>query len=85
MVTFQITFIFLADHSVCLLLNGVTCIFSGMIYAFNVGMNANGANMPHEVPIKHFQVIYKMFDDLVDTLSNLLPPLEVEEVVGKTC
>lgn len=58
-------------------------MFNGMIYAFNVGMNANGANMPHEVPIKHFQVIYKMFDDLVDTLSNLLPPLEVEEVVGE--
>ena len=60
------------------------CVFSGVIYAFNVGVNVNAANLPHEVPIKHFNVIYKMFDDLIESLNEILPPLEVEDVVGKT-
>ena len=59
------------------------CIISGVIYAFNVGVNVKATSLSHEVPIKHFQVIYKMFDDLIDSLNDILPPLEVEDVVGK--
>ena len=55
----------------------------GVIYAFNVGEVPNVANMSHEVPIKHHNVIYNMFDDLLETLSSRVPPLEVEEIVGK--
>ena len=59
------------------------CVISGVIYAFNVGVNVKVDTMSHKVPIKHFQVIYKMFDDLIETLNDLLPPLEVEDIVGK--
>lgn len=60
-------------------------IFKGVIYAFNVECPANIKKFADEsnITIKHFNVIYKLVDDVKEELNLRLPPKEVEEVLGE--
>ena len=53
-----------------------------MVYAFNVGINKAAWKLRGKVPIKSHNVIYKMFDDIIEELSSRLPPLQIEEIEG---
>ena len=63
-------------------MQSVNYVISGVVFAFNVGVNNVVNQMHHKVPIKQHKVIYKLFDDLLETLNSRLPPLEVEDRIG---
>lgn len=60
--------------------------FGAVIYAFNVGVlepNVRQLAKSHRVQLREHNIIYRLFDDLRQELEKLLPPTEVEEVVGE--
>lgn len=57
-------------------------MFNGLIYCFNLNPNVS-IEKDAESRIKHFNVIYKLFDDLKLELNNLAPLVEQEEMVGE--
>lgn len=64
----------------------LTCISStGVIFAFNVKSTPKAADLAREnkILVRHHNVIYRMFDDLKEQLTARLPPVTVEEVIGK--
>lgn len=60
--------------------------FNAIIYAFNIGVvqpNLRQVAKSHKVQIKEHNIIYRLFDDLRAEMEKLLPPVEVEEVIGE--
>ncbi|XP_044763644.1 translation initiation factor IF-2, mitochondrial [Coccinella septempunctata] len=59
--------------------------FNAVIYAFNLDVPTHIQELAEksEVPIKNFNVIYKLVDDVKDELNARVPPVEVEEVAGE--
>ncbi len=59
-------------------------LFNATIYVFNLPENApleSGENTKYK--IKHFNVIYKMFDDLKSEINELAPLVDEEELLGE--
>lgn len=56
----------------------------GIVYGFNVEVPSRVAQLAKSrgVVVKSHNVIYKLIDDLRQRLTERLPPLQVEEVVG---
>ncbi|XP_067629595.1 translation initiation factor IF-2, mitochondrial [Eurosta solidaginis] len=54
--------------------------FNAIIYAFSV---PKPMNAPKDVPIRCYDVIYRLIDDLKNEINSKLPRVEVEEVVGE--
>lgn len=50
-----------------------------MACSSNIDQKANEVG----VAIKHHNVIYKLIDSLKEDINNILPPKQVEEVVGE--
>ena len=62
-----------------------TCsIFVGIIYAFNVTVTPQAGKAAEEesVKIRTYNVIYKLFDNLIQSLNERLPLKAEEEVLG---
>lgn len=58
--------------------------FNASIYCFNLPVEKlEKAQTKTNIDIKHFNVIYKMFDTLKEELANLAPLEEQEEIVGE--
>lgn len=59
--------------------------FNSIIYAFNVDVPGNLKPLVEQnnVDIRHFNVIYKLIDDIKAEINNRLPTMEVEEVLGE--
>ncbi|CAH0551761.1 unnamed protein product [Brassicogethes aeneus] len=59
--------------------------FKSIIYAFNVELPANLKTMAEDlkVDIRHFNVIYKLIDDVRNEINGRLPTKEVEEILGE--
>ncbi|RNA03217.1 Translation initiation factor IF- mitochondrial [Brachionus plicatilis] len=57
-------------------------MFNGIIYCFNLSRN-EAVEKEAESKIRHFNVIYKLFDDLKLELNNLAPLIEQEELIGE--
>ncbi|XP_029642566.1 translation initiation factor IF-2, mitochondrial isoform X1 [Octopus sinensis] len=59
--------------------------FEGIIYGFNVDIPDSVAKLAKakKVPVNLHKVIYKLFNDLKDRLSEQLPLLTKEEIVGE--
>ncbi|KAK4883762.1 hypothetical protein RN001_000033 [Aquatica leii] len=59
--------------------------FKGVIYAFNVACPNNLQKRAESegLPIKHHNVIYKLIDTIKQDINELLPPREVEEILGE--
>ncbi|XP_049818285.1 translation initiation factor IF-2, mitochondrial isoform X2 [Aethina tumida] len=59
--------------------------FKSIIYAFNVDVPGNLKPLVEQnnVDIRHFNVIYKLIDDIKAEINNRLPTMEVEEVLGE--
>ncbi|XP_018575575.1 translation initiation factor IF-2, mitochondrial [Anoplophora glabripennis] len=59
--------------------------FNAIIYAFNVDVPPNLKKTAEElnVVIKHFNVIYKLIDDIKEEINVTLPPKDVEETLGE--
>ncbi|XP_046336391.2 translation initiation factor IF-2, mitochondrial-like [Haliotis rufescens] len=59
--------------------------FSGEIFCFNVKTPESVAKVARSksIPIKMHNVIYNLFDNLLDSLSARLPHVEEEEVLGE--
>ncbi|KAH8326739.1 hypothetical protein KR067_012762 [Drosophila pandora] len=55
--------------------------FDAIIYAFAV--EAPQPKFAKDVNIRSYNIIYRLIDDLKEELSNKLPPVEVEEVLGE--
>nr|XP_017092688.2 translation initiation factor IF-2, mitochondrial [Drosophila bipectinata] len=55
--------------------------FDAIIYAFAV--EAPQPKFAKDVNIRSYNIIYRLIDDLKEQLSNKLPPVEVEEVLGE--
>jgi translation initiation factor IF-2 len=55
------------------------------VIAFNTPIDKRMVNISHskKVKTKGYQVIYKLLDDLKESMSELLPPEETFEVVGE--
>jgi translation initiation factor IF-2 len=64
-------------------------LFNATIYVFNLPVNAALESEPTKGPherkckIKHFNVIYKMFDDLKSEINELAPLVDQEELLGE--
>ncbi|XP_026481994.1 translation initiation factor IF-2, mitochondrial-like isoform X2 [Ctenocephalides felis] len=56
--------------------------FNSVIYAFNVKVKEH-LNIPGNVKVKHFDIIYRLVDDLKEEISNKLPLKPVEEIIGE--
>lgn len=56
--------------------------FNGVIYAFNVDC-PKSLYEKSKAPIKKYNVIYKLIEDIIDELNKRLPPTEIEEVLGE--
>ncbi|XP_053945977.1 translation initiation factor IF-2, mitochondrial [Anastrepha ludens] len=54
--------------------------FNAIIYGFSVPAPPNA---PKDVPIRCYDVIYRLIDDLKAELGSKLPALEVDEVMGE--
>ena len=59
----------------------VAAAFNAHIYVFNLPVNKELET--DEYKIKHFNVIYKLFDDLKAELAELAPTVDLEEDLGK--
>ncbi|XP_059138650.1 translation initiation factor IF-2, mitochondrial-like [Physella acuta] len=59
--------------------------FEGEIYAFNVTVPDKVASLAKSknVPVKKFNIIYRLFEDLVVELNKKLPKIEEETVTGQ--
>ncbi len=59
--------------------------FDAIIYCFNLpSTNIDDlASYSKNIRLKHFNVIYKLFDDLKEELGKLTPLVEKEEFVGE--
>ncbi|CAB1412807.1 unnamed protein product [Pleuronectes platessa] len=59
--------------------------FAGSIYGFNVGASRSVQQvaLKRGVPLNIHTIIYKLVDQLKEDLSNKLPPLESESVIGE--
>lgn len=60
--------------------------FNAIVYSFNTGVaqpNVRQFAKAHKVQIKEHNIIYRLFEDLRDEMEKLLPPTEMEEVVGE--
>lgn len=60
--------------------------FGAIIYAFNVGVlnpSLKQLAKQHKVQLKEHNIIYRLFDDLREELEKLLPPTEVEDMIGE--
>ena len=62
----------------------ITFLISGIVYAFNVQCPGNVQDQANanNVPIKKHNIIYRLMEDLVEELTNALPPGKVEETLG---
>jgi translation initiation factor IF-2 len=56
-------------------------MFNAIIYCFNLPKLE--LSEQSKVKIRHFNVIYKLFDDLKNELTELMPLVEQEEIVGQ--
>ncbi|XP_055373624.1 translation initiation factor IF-2, mitochondrial isoform X2 [Condylostylus longicornis] len=54
--------------------------FKAIIYAFSV---KRPSNVPKDVVIKEYNIIYRLIDDLKEEISKKLQPVEVEDLVGE--
>ncbi|XP_060951817.1 translation initiation factor IF-2, mitochondrial [Limanda limanda] len=59
--------------------------FAGSIYGFNVGASRSVQQvaLKRGVPLNIHTIIYKLVDQLKEDLSNKLPPLESQSVIGE--
>ena len=59
--------------------------FGGIVYSFNADFpdTARRSATFLKVPVKEFNVIYALIDDLKSELSNKLPPADVEVQIGR--
>ncbi|XP_023319706.1 translation initiation factor IF-2, mitochondrial-like [Eurytemora carolleeae] len=59
--------------------------FNSIIYAFNTSISSDleKAAKSSNVPVRSYNVIYHMIDDLKTEISDKLPPMEVEDVIGR--
>lgn len=59
--------------------------FSGSVYGFNVSVSRSVQQMALKkgVPLKLHSVIYKLIDELKEELSQKLPPLTSENILGE--
>lgn len=58
--------------------------FNAPIYCFNLPVNSlEKSNQNKNLVVKHFNVIYQLFDDLKEELGHLAPLEEQEEIVGE--
>ncbi|XP_039281839.1 translation initiation factor IF-2, mitochondrial isoform X2 [Nilaparvata lugens] len=59
--------------------------FNGIIYAFNVGVLDDAKALAEEknVRIHSFNVIYSLIDDLKTEINKVLPPIDVENILGE--
>ena len=55
--------------------------FNAIIYAFSV--KSPRTALPKNVRINEVNIIYRLVDNLKEELSSKIPPLDVEEIVGK--
>jgi translation initiation factor IF-2 len=56
-------------------------MFDAIIYCFNLPKLESSEHT--KIKIRHFNVIYKLFDDLKHELTELLPLVEQEEIIGE--
>ncbi|GFN85677.1 translation initiation factor if-2, partial [Plakobranchus ocellatus] len=63
----------------------IAATFEGEIFAFNVDLAQKAAALAKEkgVPVRRHNVIYRLFEQLVDRLNHKLPKIEEEVVVGE--
>ncbi|XP_076284203.1 mitochondrial translation initiation factor 2 isoform X2 [Lasioglossum baleicum] len=59
--------------------------FNAIIYRFNVNISRGIEDdaTKKEVRIRNYNVIYKLVDDVKQEINNILPEVDVEEVLGK--
>lgn len=58
--------------------------FSAIVYCFNIKGSRNlKKEISEKIEIRHFNVIYKMIDDLKEEITQRLPSVTVEDVLGK--
>eukprot|EP00092_Neocalanus_flemingeri_P027609 GFUD01029958.1.p1 GENE.GFUD01029958.1~~GFUD01029958.1.p1 ORF type:complete len:752 (+),score=258.64 GFUD01029958.1:60-2315(+) len=59
--------------------------FNGIIYAFNTTVPHNIQKLADtsKVPVRAYDVIYHLIADLKQELSSRMPPVQVEEVIGR--
>lgn len=55
--------------------------FNAIIYAFSV--NPPKVPVPKNVTINQVNIIYRLVDNLKEVINTKIPPLDVEEVIGK--
>ena len=62
-----------------------SCFKNSVIYAFNVPLSSKIFNLAKEsgVQIKSFNVIYHFVDDLIKSISNLIPEQDSESIIGE--
>jgi hypothetical protein len=61
------------------------CIYVvGVVYGFNVGVpdKVNALAKSKKVDLRTHNIIYRLIGDLKERLTERLPPVDVEEVVG---
>ena len=58
--------------------------FGATIYCFNLCVDQLEKNIQNKkIQIKHFNIIYQLFDDLKEELNRLAPLEEEEHVIGE--
>nr|XP_034177879.1 translation initiation factor IF-2, mitochondrial [Osmia lignaria]XP_034177880.1 translation initiation factor IF-2, mitochondrial [Osmia lignaria]XP_034177881.1 translation initiation factor IF-2, mitochondrial [Osmia lignaria] len=59
--------------------------FNAIIYGFNVNIHKKLENEIKQkgISLRFYNVVYKLFDDLKEEINNILPEVEVEEVIGE--
>lgn len=55
--------------------------FNAIIYAFSV--KSPKVQLPRNVKINQVDIIYRLVDNLKEEINNQIPPLDVEEKIGK--
>ncbi|XP_054716534.1 translation initiation factor IF-2, mitochondrial-like [Uloborus diversus] len=60
-------------------------VFEGVIYAFNVNVLPEAKKMAEEakIPIKHFNIIYRLIADMKTEISSRLPFVQEEDILGE--
>lgn len=56
--------------------------FNAIIYAFSVKSPAK-VSLPKNVKINEVNIIYRLVDNLKEEINAKIPPLDVEEIIGK--
>ncbi|CAK9301756.1 unnamed protein product [Gordionus sp. m RMFG-2023] len=57
--------------------------FKGVIYTFNIGDDNNKHGKHISTRIKNHKIIYKLLDDLVQEMTQIMPLLDKEEILGE--